>query len=315
MASSGQTALAVAEAAEDAAETTEATERDPRLWDVGAPVTLHIYDMGASPTVGHVNGILGAIGAGAYHAAAEVYGSEWTFGYALEGTGVYSCLPTRCAHHKYRTAIPMGHTYFTKRRFARLIGAMEREWLGSDYDLLRRNCCHFSETICQRLGLGAIPRWVMSLASAGALLSDGAEATARNAGAAAQELITRAVEVDARYQLRGAAEAGARELMATAEQIDEDLRLRERVADVARGALATAGGALATAGAIDGELGVTQAVINSLSKALATAASLDEQLGLSSTAKTAGEAVGDLLGLGTFELVFGATRDLPPEAV
>ncbi len=32
---------------------------------------------------------------------------------------------------------------------------LERVWLGDRYDLLTRNCNHFSEKLCEGLGLGA----------------------------------------------------------------------------------------------------------------------------------------------------------------
>ncbi|CAE7283269.1 unnamed protein product [Symbiodinium sp. CCMP2592] len=37
-----------------------------------------------------------------------------------------------------------------------------------DYDLLRRNCCHFADDFARRLGVGGIPGWVMRLAKVGA---------------------------------------------------------------------------------------------------------------------------------------------------
>merc|ERR1712060_603032 len=50
---------------------------------------------------------------------------------------------------------------------------MGRDWPGSDYDLLRHNCCHFSDALCQALGVGPIPGWVTSLAGVGAMLRSG----------------------------------------------------------------------------------------------------------------------------------------------
>merc|ERR1740121_67762 len=42
-----------------------------------------------------------------------------------------------------------------------------------DYDLLHRNCCHFCEELCLRLGFGPLPPWVTKLAAAGASLAAG----------------------------------------------------------------------------------------------------------------------------------------------
>merc|ERR1719471_570998 len=44
------------------------------------------------------------------------------------------------------------------------------EWMSEDYDILRRNCCHFSAELCKELGVGPLPSWLTSLAGAGAVL-------------------------------------------------------------------------------------------------------------------------------------------------
>ena len=51
---------------------------------------------------------------------------------------------------------------------------MAQEYLGPDYDLLRRNCCTFARDACLRLGISPeeIPTWFMNLAGAGAATQD-----------------------------------------------------------------------------------------------------------------------------------------------
>jgi hypothetical protein len=51
---------------------------------------------------------------------------------------------------------------------------MAKEYLGVDYDLLRRNCCTFARDACVRLGIreDEIPSWFMNLADAGAATQD-----------------------------------------------------------------------------------------------------------------------------------------------
>merc|ERR1712226_984265 len=49
-----------------------------------------------------------------------------------------------------------------------IISCMVEEYPGDDYDLLRRNCCHFADDFCQRLGVGSIPGWIYRLARVGA---------------------------------------------------------------------------------------------------------------------------------------------------
>lgn len=50
-----------------------------------------------------------------------------------------------------------------------LMQQMAREYLGCDYDLLRKNCCTFARDTCLRLGVNhqEIPSWFLSLAEAG----------------------------------------------------------------------------------------------------------------------------------------------------
>ena len=47
---------------------------------------------------------------------------------------------------------------------------MKPEWMGPTYDLLRKNCCYFSEAFSLKLGTGKIPKWVNHLAHVGAIL-------------------------------------------------------------------------------------------------------------------------------------------------
>jgi hypothetical protein len=45
-----------------------------------APVVLHVYDLGTSPNVLHINRVSYVLGGGLYHTAVEVYGQEYSFG-------------------------------------------------------------------------------------------------------------------------------------------------------------------------------------------------------------------------------------------
>lgn len=112
---------------------------------------------------------------GALHGAVEVYGKEWSFGEKESGTGVYACEPMKCEEHQYRESIDMGETELTEEQVGALIQVLEVEWPGDSYDLLRRNCCTFSDEMCVALGVGHIPEWVNSLAGAGARIADAAE--------------------------------------------------------------------------------------------------------------------------------------------
>jgi len=141
--------------------------------DCVAPVKLHVYHVSGFSAVQRVNSVLRVLGTGAFHIGVEVYGQEWSFGFTDDGgTGVFCYPPQVCEEHVYDRSLDMGHTALTFREVARMIGSLANEWQGEDYDILRCNCCHFSDRLCRRLGVGSAPADVMNLAGAGAVLDD-----------------------------------------------------------------------------------------------------------------------------------------------
>eukprot|EP00929_Paragymnodinium_shiwhaense_P112185 TRINITY_DN80444_c0_g1_i1.p1 TRINITY_DN80444_c0_g1~~TRINITY_DN80444_c0_g1_i1.p1 ORF type:complete len:358 (+),score=41.86 TRINITY_DN80444_c0_g1_i1:84-1076(+) len=156
----------------------------------GGLVTLHVYDVGNFGAVAAANELLRKLGTGAFHAAVEVYGEEWSFGYDKEGTGVFACPPKENDFHRYREAIEMGPTNLRPAEVKDLLLVMSKEWRANEYDPLRHNCCHFADEMCQSLGVGHIPMWVSNMAGAGAAVGNhlqempgNAQAVARAAGA------------------------------------------------------------------------------------------------------------------------------------
>jgi hypothetical protein len=134
----------------------------------GFPVRLHVYDVTTNKAVGILNKGLRKVGAGAYHAAVEVHGQEWSFG-LLDGPGcgIFDDEPMRCEMHAYRESVDMGTTALSANEFAALIERMSPDWPGSSYSLTGRNCCTFSNALCLELGVGEIPAWVHRAARAG----------------------------------------------------------------------------------------------------------------------------------------------------
>lgn len=150
----------------------------------GNAVRVHVYDVSGNPVVTATNRVLSVMGTGAFHAAVEIYGWEWSYGGCSRGTGVFHCPPKECEAHKYKETIEMGETRMSEAEFRRLIERLAREWPGADYDLLRHNCCNFSNTLCQELGVGHLPVRIMSLATGvDSVVTDGKAAR----GAAADE--------------------------------------------------------------------------------------------------------------------------------
>mmetsp|Transcript_90873 Transcript_90873/g.261865 ORF Transcript_90873/g.261865 Transcript_90873/m.261865 type:complete len:278 (-) Transcript_90873:158-991(-) len=190
-------------------------------------VRLHIYDVSQDEFIAKVNKYLHPLGTGAFHGGVEVYGSEWSYGFVESGSGVFPCPPMRCTIHRYRETIEMGITNLPMEAVEELIVQMKREWAGKDYDLLRKNCCIFSDEFCVRLGVGHIPAWVTNLAAAGATLSEGAIGAVSAGQLAAILAAAKAGEFDAKYNIRGTAQAKAKDVMEAAKDVDARFKIKE----------------------------------------------------------------------------------------
>jgi len=142
--------------------------------DDGIPVILHIYTASKSGSIQRVNRFTKDIvdAGGVFHGGVEVLGKEYSFGWTPSGTGVYSTPPGENEMHEYREAIRMGRTSLTKKEVTKILKTMAQDWTGDSYDLIRKNCCHFCEAFCSRLGVGGLPAWVNRFANTGAVLQD-----------------------------------------------------------------------------------------------------------------------------------------------
>jgi len=183
----------------------------------GEPVWLHIYDVFGA--LEKVNSFMKPVGSGAFHAGVEVYGKEWSYGYATEGMeGVYWTKPRCNDRHRYRESVNMGGTPLTETEVLMLVLEMKNHWPGFAYDILVRNCCHFSDALCRRLAVGPAPEWLMHLAGAGAALASGVEKAVVTTHAAAGLAAAKACELDEHYQLTERAE----KFLSTEVEVDEE---------------------------------------------------------------------------------------------
>ncbi|KAK3153163.1 hypothetical protein QOZ80_2BG0168660 [Eleusine coracana subsp. coracana] len=149
-------------------------------------VVLHVYDVTNSDsektnnTILQINRIFkDRIGIGGiFHSAIQVYGEEeWSFGFCENGSGVFSCPVGKNPMYTYRERIVLGETECTVAQVNRILRELSREWPGHSYDLLARNCNHFCDVLCDRLGAPKLPGWVNRFANAG----DTAAVVAENA--------------------------------------------------------------------------------------------------------------------------------------
>eukprot|EP00268_Persea_americana_P014881 TRINITY_DN1670_c0_g1_i2.p1 TRINITY_DN1670_c0_g1~~TRINITY_DN1670_c0_g1_i2.p1 ORF type:complete len:245 (+),score=32.24 TRINITY_DN1670_c0_g1_i2:238-972(+) len=139
-------------------------------------VILHVYDVTNSGSAKTNNTILqinrvfkDAIGLGGiFHSAIQVYGDdEWSFGFCETGSGVFCCPSGKNPMYTYRESIVLGETNFTNYKVNKILRELGREWPGSSYDLLSKNCNHFCDAFSERLGVPKLPAWVNRFANAG----------------------------------------------------------------------------------------------------------------------------------------------------
>jgi len=151
----------------------------------GLPVLLNIYDVSQEDSIHKLNKWLAHKNSplkfgGVFHAGVEVNGLEWSFGMSLSETmpGVSCCEPREHPAHRFRQTVHLRNTRMTPEDISDLISQLLEEYPGDDYDLLRRNCCHFADDFARRLGAGKIPRWVHRLARFGARMDSLVQAVA-----------------------------------------------------------------------------------------------------------------------------------------
>lgn len=179
-------------------------------------VTLNVYDVLGFGAVEQANRILRQVGTGIFHVGVSVHGFEWTFGGSIddgraagkegleangeapeagpkEGTGVFACTPRCCTPHHFRESVSLGTTALSEKDVLAVLDALSEEWVSCDYHTLHRNCGHFAQALCSRLGVDPLPGWVTNLAGTAAMLQE--QTGVAWAAAWSQEL-------DETYQLR-----------------------------------------------------------------------------------------------------------------
>ena len=147
----------------------------PRL----LPVFVNVYDVTQHDAVKVINAMLAHSWApvklgGVFHVGVEIAGMEWSFGKTLTETrpGVYGLSPGGDRNHSFRERIFLGCTSLSIDAINVLIRDMADEYPGKDYDVFRRNCCHFADDMCGRLGVEPLPDWIYRFARVAASVED-----------------------------------------------------------------------------------------------------------------------------------------------
>jgi len=125
-------------------------------WSEPVEVKVNVYDLVN-------NDKLYKVGLGIHHSGIEIFGYEWSFGGGTNldenVTGVFAIWP-RTATPNMRTTVLLGTCAVTPELLDQCLKEMQREWTAMSYDLLTRNCNHFSEAFARRLGFTNFPGWV-----------------------------------------------------------------------------------------------------------------------------------------------------------
>ncbi|KAL0913834.1 hypothetical protein M5K25_017324 [Dendrobium thyrsiflorum] len=125
---------------------------------------LNVYDL--SP----INNYLYWFGFGIFHSGIEVHGMEYGFGaHDYPTSGVFEVEPRGCPGFIYRRTVWLGTTSMPQDEFRSFIEQLSRKYHGDTYNLIAKNCNHFTNDVCMHLTGKPVPGWVNRLARLGSL--------------------------------------------------------------------------------------------------------------------------------------------------
>jgi len=140
------------------------TSQQQNVYDT--QVVLNVYDL--TP----INNYTYWVGFGIFHSGIEVHGKEYGFGaHDFPVSGVFEVEPKNCPGFFYRSSIVLGRINMPPSEFRTFIETAASEYHGDTYNLISKNCNHFTNDISSRLTGKHIPGWVNRLARLGALCS------------------------------------------------------------------------------------------------------------------------------------------------
>lgn len=133
-------------------------------------MTIHVYDL-LPP--GRLSSVLWVLGASLLHSGVVIDGKEYAFGgHDRPGiTGVYWTKPkTEPPGGTFRCELLHGFTFATIEEIEEIVRTASKEFLGPSYNLLTRNCNHFTSHLCQALTGHPAPAYINRAASIGVAL-------------------------------------------------------------------------------------------------------------------------------------------------
>jgi deubiquitinase DESI2 len=131
---------------------------------MGTLVILHVYDL--SPA----NDYLYPVGFGLHHTGVQLYDTEYSF---ADGAGIFNDTPKSAPNARYRESIEMGTFDGTMQDLQIILHELRDQYgfIGTKYNLLRKNCNHFANAFCWKLVSKTIPPHLNRLADFGACCS------------------------------------------------------------------------------------------------------------------------------------------------
>ncbi|CAM9869243.1 unnamed protein product, partial [Heterosigma akashiwo] len=122
---------------------------------MGQKVLLNVYDLNEANEYTH------EIGLGMYHSGVEINGREYTFG---GGGGIFEHEPKDAPNCRFRESIEMGVFEGTSADISRALDNLKGDFGPNAYNILTKNCNHFSDAFCQELLNRPAPGYVNRLA-------------------------------------------------------------------------------------------------------------------------------------------------------
>ncbi|GMI03702.1 hypothetical protein TrVE_jg3585 [Triparma verrucosa] len=129
----------------------------------GHEVLVNIYDL--SPAN---ESILNPIGFGIHHSGLEINGEEYSF---ASGAGIFTDTPKQAGGAKYSHSLRMGTFEGSAADIRAAISDLRDSFGPNSYNVLAKNCNHFSDALCQRLLNVSVPGYVNRAAYFGSFFS------------------------------------------------------------------------------------------------------------------------------------------------
>ncbi|KAH8551520.1 DUF862-domain-containing protein [Umbelopsis sp. PMI_123] len=134
----------------------------------GKQVFVNVYDMIEPCTLTNFGYL---IGVGIFHSGVQVNGKEYCYGgHPYEFSGVFVVEPkVGPPGVLFKQSINMGYVDLDEDKIAEIIQTLSGEYAGNTYNLLNRNCNHFTAELSQRLTGKSIPGWINRAAKLGTM--------------------------------------------------------------------------------------------------------------------------------------------------